>query len=156
MISDGYMNYMWDTMKRFSSNLIADMLDEAPSLSELSEQTLFTIAHDIARFREYKEGQIIVHQDRDSVYNLLFQQHERAAINQLNQQDPKQKDLMKRFQSDTNPGVGQIWNHIETKKEFDKLKYQWNVKSNPYTQETETKEQRDSNMSSRLVSEKFE
>ena len=37
MISDGYMNYMWDTMKRFSSNLIADMLDEAPSLSELSE-----------------------------------------------------------------------------------------------------------------------
>ena len=56
MISDGYMNYMWDTMKRFSSNLIADMLDEAPSLSELSEQTLFTIAHDIARFREYREG----------------------------------------------------------------------------------------------------
>ena len=50
------MNYMWDTMKRFSSNLIADMLDEAPSLSELSEQTLFTIAHDIARFREYREG----------------------------------------------------------------------------------------------------
>lgn len=61
MISDGYMNYMWDTMKRFSSNMIADMLDEAPSLSELSEQALFTIAHDIARFREYKDGEIIVH-----------------------------------------------------------------------------------------------
>jgi len=73
MISDGYMNYMWDTMKRFSSNLIADMLDEAPSLSELSEQTLFTIAHDIAKFREYKDGETIVHQDRDSIYNLNFQ-----------------------------------------------------------------------------------
>lgn len=81
MISDSYLNYMWDTMKKFSSNLIADILDEAPSLSELSEQTLFTIAHDIARFREYKEGEVIVHQDRDSIYNLHFQQHERAAIN---------------------------------------------------------------------------
>jgi hypothetical protein len=46
-------------MKRFSSNLIADMLDEAPSMSELSEQTLFTIAHDIAKFREYKDGEVI-------------------------------------------------------------------------------------------------
>jgi hypothetical protein len=37
MISDGYMNYLWDKMKKFSSNIIADLLDEAPSLSELSE-----------------------------------------------------------------------------------------------------------------------
>ncbi len=73
MISDGYLNYMWDTMKRFSSNLIADMLDEAPSMSELSEQTLFTIAHDIAKFREYKDGEVITNQDRDSIYNLMFQ-----------------------------------------------------------------------------------
>jgi len=27
MISDGYLEYMWDKMKRFSSNLIADLLD---------------------------------------------------------------------------------------------------------------------------------
>lgn len=30
MISDGYLNYMWDKMKRFSANMIADILDEAP------------------------------------------------------------------------------------------------------------------------------
>jgi CRP-like cAMP-binding protein len=61
MISDGYLNFMWDNMKKFSSNLVADILDEAPHLSELSEQALFTIAHDIARFREYRDGDIIIH-----------------------------------------------------------------------------------------------
>jgi len=39
---------MWDNMKLFHSNLIADLLDKVPGFSELSEQTLFTIAHDIA------------------------------------------------------------------------------------------------------------
>lgn len=60
MISDGYLNYMWDQMKRFSSNIIADLLDQAPFLQDLSEQTLFTIAHDIAQFREYRHGELIV------------------------------------------------------------------------------------------------
>jgi len=83
MISDSYMNYMWDSMKRFSSNLIADILNEVPCLNELSEQTLFTIAHDIARFREYKDGEMIIPQDRDSNYNLNFMQLERAAIHKL-------------------------------------------------------------------------
>jgi CRP-like cAMP-binding protein len=32
MISDAYLNYMWDSMKSFSSNLIADILDQAPFL----------------------------------------------------------------------------------------------------------------------------
>jgi len=53
MISDGYLSYMWDTMKKFSSNIIADMLDKDQYLTQLSEQTLFTIAHDIGRLREY-------------------------------------------------------------------------------------------------------
>jgi hypothetical protein len=60
MISDGYLSYMWDSMKRFSSNLIADMLDKDQYLTQLSEQTLFTIAHDIARLREYQEGEVIL------------------------------------------------------------------------------------------------
>lgn len=59
-ISDGYLEYMWDAMKRFSSNLIADLLNQAPILQDLSEQTLFTIAHDIAQFREYRAGETIV------------------------------------------------------------------------------------------------
>lgn len=72
MISTTYLNYMWDSMKRFKSNLIADMLDKVPQLSELSEQSLFTIAHDIAKFREYRNEETIVCQDNDSVYNLLY------------------------------------------------------------------------------------
>jgi hypothetical protein len=60
MISDGYLSYMWDTMKKFSSNLIADMLDKDQYLTQLSEQTLFTIAHDIAKLREYQDGEVIL------------------------------------------------------------------------------------------------
>ena len=30
LISDAYILYMWDNMKRFSSNLVADMLDKIP------------------------------------------------------------------------------------------------------------------------------
>jgi hypothetical protein len=66
------MKYMWDNMKLFHSNLVADLLDKVPGFSELSEQTLFTIAHDIAKFKEFSDGEVIVHQDRDSIYNLKF------------------------------------------------------------------------------------
>jgi len=37
LISDTYMNYMWDTMRRFQSNLVADLIDRAPQLCEVSE-----------------------------------------------------------------------------------------------------------------------
>ena len=36
------------------------MLDKDQYLTQLSEQTLFTIAHDIARLREYQEGEVIL------------------------------------------------------------------------------------------------
>ena len=72
MISQIYLNYLWDNMKRFHSNLIADMLDKVPQFSELSEQTLFTIAHDIAQFKEYRDGETIMNQDNNSIYNLLY------------------------------------------------------------------------------------
>jgi hypothetical protein len=55
------MKYMWDNMKLFHSNLVADLLDKVPGFTELSEQTLFTIAHDIAKFKEYSDGDVIVH-----------------------------------------------------------------------------------------------
>lgn len=77
LISNTYMKYMWDNMKLFHSNLVADLLDKVPGFSELSEQTLFTIAHDIAKFKEFTDGEVIVHQDRDSIYNLKFLQEER-------------------------------------------------------------------------------
>lgn len=76
LISDAYVLYMWENMKKFHSNLISDMLDKIPQLTELSEQTLFTIAHDIAKFREYHDGEVIVYQDHMSEYNLSHQIHE--------------------------------------------------------------------------------
>ena len=72
MLSSQYLHYLWDVQKQFQSNIVADMLDKVPAMSELSEQTLFTIAHDIAKFRSYSEGEIIIHQDQQSAYNLFF------------------------------------------------------------------------------------
>jgi len=37
MISDDYLNYLWDKQKHFSSNIVADLLDQAPILQEMSE-----------------------------------------------------------------------------------------------------------------------
>lgn len=83
MISKNYLEYLWDMQKRFKSNLIADLLNETPQISELSEQTLFTIANDICEFRDYTSEEIICKQDNFSKYNLLYQQQERAAITSL-------------------------------------------------------------------------
>jgi len=38
----------------------------------MTEQTLYTIACDIATFKEYLPGDVIVNQDRNSPYNLSF------------------------------------------------------------------------------------
>lgn len=37
LISDDYLEYLWDKQKRFSSNIVADLIDQAPLLSEMSE-----------------------------------------------------------------------------------------------------------------------
>ena len=39
------------------------MLRKSPYLGRMSEQTLFTIAYDIAEFKEYEDGETIIHQD---------------------------------------------------------------------------------------------
>lgn len=36
------------------------MLRKSPHLAKLSEQTLFTIAHDMAEFKEYDDGETII------------------------------------------------------------------------------------------------
>ena len=66
MISTAYLNYMWDVQRRFKSNLIVEMLDRVPTMTQLSEQTLYTIAHDIAQVREYAQDEVICNQDTDS------------------------------------------------------------------------------------------
>lgn len=53
--------------------MIAEILDRVPAMTQLSEQTLYTIAHDIAQFREYTQDEVICNQDTDSYYNICYQ-----------------------------------------------------------------------------------
>jgi hypothetical protein len=46
----------------------------------MSEQALFTIAHDIALFKEYGPKEMIVAQDIGSVYNLNRVKNEAEAL----------------------------------------------------------------------------
>ena len=48
-------------MKQFDSKKVAFFLKQVPIWKELSEQTIYTIAHDIAKFREFHEGETICH-----------------------------------------------------------------------------------------------
>ncbi len=41
-------------------------------MKDFTEQTLYTIACDIAQFKEYLPGEIIVNQDSNSQYNLGY------------------------------------------------------------------------------------
>ena len=44
---------------------------------------MFTIAHDIARLREYRDGEVILEQSKDSPYNIEYQKAEKNAIDQF-------------------------------------------------------------------------
>jgi hypothetical protein len=59
MCGQGYIKFMWDKMKKFKSNIVADMLQQTNGFSQMSEQTLFTIAHDIAVFKEFGPKEMI-------------------------------------------------------------------------------------------------
>lgn len=55
----------------------------------MSEQTLFTIAHDIALFKEYGPKEMIVAQDINSIYNLKRISSEVEAIKRFTQKEPE-------------------------------------------------------------------
>ena len=59
-------------MKKSKSgkDIVSKMLMESPGLQGISEQTMYTIAHDIARFREFQDGEVIIRQDHSSIYDL--------------------------------------------------------------------------------------
>ena len=56
-----YMRFMWHIMKKGLQNEVVDMLKTAPGMSRMSEQTLYSIAYDMAEFKEYEDGEVIVH-----------------------------------------------------------------------------------------------
>ena len=41
---------------------------------------MYTIAHDIARFKEFHDGEVIVRQDHSSIYDLQFKSEEALLI----------------------------------------------------------------------------
>ena len=91
---------MWDNMKRFHSNIIADMIDKSSSFCELSEQTIFTIAHDIAKLKEFREGEVIVYQNSSSEYNLKRQLLQRNIIKKFTEESASDKCLKECLKSD--------------------------------------------------------
>jgi hypothetical protein len=113
LVSSVYLSYMWDLQKQFQANLVADILDKVPGFSELSEQSLFTIANEIGIIREYQSGQIIQHQCRNSMYNLQHQQKELQAIFNFTRPQPQQaaelKKIRQEFAEDCNPELKRIW-----------------------------------------------
>ena len=48
------------------------MIKAGSGFSGLSEQTMYTIANDIAEFKEFEDGETIVHQDEKSKLNLFY------------------------------------------------------------------------------------
>ena len=65
MTTKEYARFMWHLMKKSKSGvgIVEDMIRKSPCLSSISEQTMYTIAHDIARFKEYNDGELIIRQD---------------------------------------------------------------------------------------------
>ena len=97
LMATSYVNFMWDKMKKFKSNIVADMLQQTSGFSQMSEQTLFTIAHDIAVLKEYGEKEIIISQDIKSVYNLNRQIKEKKALEKFSNYDSDFKDKQREF-----------------------------------------------------------
>ena len=48
-------------MKKNVSNRVVDLVKESKGFCNLSEQSLYTIAHDLAILKEYDAGETIVH-----------------------------------------------------------------------------------------------
>ena len=62
MTTKEYARFMWHIMKKSKSGsgIVEDMIRTSPCLATISEQTMYTIAHDIAKFKEYNDGELIM------------------------------------------------------------------------------------------------
>ena len=70
---------------------------------------MYTIAHDIARFKEYSDGELIIRQDHASIYDLQFKNEEAMCINQLKSRDPDLKRTQHQFMKDKYPKLSEQW-----------------------------------------------
>ncbi len=78
---------MWHLQKKGTAKELVELLKNGTGLSLLSEQTLYTIANDMAEFKEYEDGEVIVRQDQKSNYNLNYMKEEFKAIDLAKNKD---------------------------------------------------------------------
>jgi len=75
----------------------------------MSEQTLFTIAHDVAVFKEYGMKEMITAQDINSVYNLTRIKNEAEAVRRFSKKEPEFIKVQKQFLKDKYPKMQEVW-----------------------------------------------
>ena len=91
MCSREYLTYMWHIQKKGLQTEVVNMLRKGAGLTKISEQTLYTIAYDLAEFKEYEPGETIVCQDKKSALNLFHLMSELQTMRELKKKD---KDYM--------------------------------------------------------------
>lgn len=114
-----YVSYLWHIMKRGMQKDVVALLHNNPTMKKLSEQTLFSIAYDMAEFKEYEEGETIVHQDRKSHYNLHFLKSNFDAMRNLRLKDKDYELSQKLTQRCNYPTLKQAWDEQEVKRNWD-------------------------------------
>ena len=102
---------MWHLMKesKLGSQIVEHMIRKSPCLSTISEQSMYTIAHDIARFKEFNDGELIIRQDHSSIYDLQYKNEEAMCINQLKSRDPDFKRTQHQFMKSKYPKLSEQW-----------------------------------------------
>lgn len=112
----------------------------------MSEQTLFTIAHDIATFKEYSPNELIVAQDVMSVYNISRMKSEYEAKMKLIKRDDEFIKMQRQFLKDKYPKTQEIWDRHEEKQAIKKVerelkqgRYQAMIEGHPVDQEEKEK-----------------
>ena len=85
------------------------MIKKSYGLDRMSEQTIYAMAHDMVEFKEYKEGETIVHQDIKSVYNLHYLKSETQAMKNLKVKDDAYQLSQKLTQRCNYPTLKQAW-----------------------------------------------
>ena len=78
---------MWHIMKKGLQNNVVNMIRKSYGLDRLSEQTVYSMAHDMIQFKEFNDGETIVHQDVKSCYNLHYLKSETQAMKNLKNKD---------------------------------------------------------------------
>lgn len=71
-----YMQYLWHIQKKGLQDNVVQMIKSGMGFANISEQSVYTIANDLAEFKEYEDGEVIVRQDCKSKLNLAFMQRE--------------------------------------------------------------------------------